>query len=165
MGFWWADNLPKPACKHGYILVQLLFLLKSFQIMEKNNNSKKGGRPLKLLKLKTKLRVCMADQDVRICTEKAKQANISLAEYIRRMVLNGAITNLFSEEEQQHKIQLIGMANNLNQLAKEAHTYGLVSVEQSASKALKDIRSILDRYKVHRWLPKRPQKENPFMVL
>lgn len=73
-----------------------------------------------------------------------------MAEYIRRMVLNGGITNLFSEEEQQHKIQLIGMANNLNQLAKEAHTYGLVSVEQSASKALKDIRSILDRYKVHR---------------
>jgi hypothetical protein len=40
------------------------------------------------------------------------------------------------------------MANNLNQLVKEAHTYGTTSVEKKANALLDEIRSMLDRYDV-----------------
>jgi hypothetical protein len=110
--------------------------------------SNAGGRPVKIDKLLKRVRIRLSDKDMTQCQKKAKQANLSLPEYIRAIVLKGKVTNIFSEEERQHKIQLIGMANNLNQLAKEAHTYGLVSVENDLKESLRDVREILDRYKL-----------------
>jgi hypothetical protein len=117
-------------------------------MMEEISKSKAGGRPVKIDKLSKRVRVRMSEKDMIQCRKKAQQANLSLPEYIRVIVVKGKVSNIFSDEEQQHKIQLIGMANNLNQLTKEAHTYGLVSVEHDLKESLRDVREILDRYKL-----------------
>lgn len=114
--------------------------------MEELENNKKGGRPIKSKKYNKILRIRMNNEELNICKGKANSLNMPLATYLRLMIKQGKVTNLFTEEEQQHKVQLIGMANNLNQLMKEAHTYGLVSVEKSVRDSLTDIRKILDRY-------------------
>ena len=115
--------------------------------MEKITKHNTGGRPPKMLKLSKRIRLRMSENDINLCMKKAQQVKLSLPEYIRTIVLKGKVTNLFSDEEQQAKLQLIGMANNLNQLTKEAHTYGLVSVENEVKESLRGVREILDRYK------------------
>lgn len=103
---------------------------------------------MKTDKLSQRVRLRLSEIEMAESSKNARLANLSLPEYIRMILLRGKVTNLFSEEEQLAKLQLIGMANNLNQLVKEAHTYGLVSVENEARKNLSDIRAILDKYKL-----------------
>jgi hypothetical protein len=63
------------------------------------------------------------------------------------MTLQGGIINLYSEEEQKAKRQLIGMANNLNQLLKSVNTYGLENLELQVRMQLNEIDKILEKYK------------------
>ena len=121
---------------------------KYFLIMEEVRKRNTGGRPVKTDKLSQRVRLRLSEIEMAESSKNARLANLSLPEYIRMILLRGKVTNLFSEEEQLAKLQLIGMANNLNQLVKEAHTYGLVSIENEAKKNLSDIRAILDKYKL-----------------
>lgn len=121
---------------------------KYFLIMEEVRKRNTGGRPVKTDKLSQRVRLRLSEIEMAESSKNARLANLSLPEYIRMILLRGKVTNLFSEEEQLAKLQLIGIANNLNQLVKEAHTYGLVSVENEARKNLSDIRAILDKYKL-----------------
>lgn len=115
--------------------------------MEKKIKLNRGGRPVKMDKLSVRFRIRMSEYEMTYSRKNALKANLSLAEYFRMMVIKGKVTNLFSEEEQLAKRQLIGIANNLNQLVKEAHTYSLVSIENEAKVMLKQMREILDQYK------------------
>jgi hypothetical protein len=135
------------ACKH---LLQRIFQTLNHFSMTKtmNNNPKqKGGAPLKSKKFNKIIRVRIHSDDLQMCIIKAKSVNLKTATYIRKMAIEGKVLNIFSEEEQAAKIQLIGLVNNLNQLTKEAHTYGLVSVETDLKESLREVRGILDRYK------------------
>lgn len=107
----------------------------------------KGGRP----KCKNALekiapsRFSMAEYE----TIKAKAVilKISVSTYIRSMTLQGNVRNIYSEEEQNAKRQLIGMANNLNQLLKSVNTYGLENLELQVKMQLNEIDTILEKYK------------------
>ena len=52
---------------------------------------------------------------------------MKMTTYIRQMAINGKITPRMNEEERQFVRQLVGMANNLNQLTKKAHQEGLLT--------------------------------------
>lgn len=110
------------------------------------NDKRKGGRPIKSKPLNQRLRIRMSESDINRCTENANRANLSLSEYVRGILVDGRVTNLFSEQEQKDKIQLIGMANNLNQLTQLAHTYSLPNLAKEAREVLNAIRNLLDRY-------------------
>jgi hypothetical protein len=107
----------------------------------------KGGRP----KMKNPLdkiapsRFSMAEFEV--IQAKSKLLKISVSNYIRTMTLQGSIKNISSEDEQIAKKQLIGMANNLNQLLKSVHTYGLENLELQVKMQLNEIDKILEKYK------------------
>jgi hypothetical protein len=113
----------------------------------KREKANKGGRP----KIKNALdkiapsRFSMAEFEV--IQAKSKLLKISVSTYIRSMTLQGSIKNLYSEEEQNAKKQLIGMANNLNQLLKSVHTYGLENLELQVKIQLNEIDKILEKYK------------------
>ena len=62
-----------------------------------------------------------------IVKQKASKAGIRITSYIRQMALNGKIISRLNEEERQFVRQLIGMANNLNQLTKKGHQEGLLT--------------------------------------
>ncbi len=116
--------------------------------MEELKDSRKGGRPPIPNKLDKTIRVRITSDDYHRCKTIAEEANMNVTEYFRKMMTEGKVTNLFSAEGKREKIQLAGMANNLNQLVKEAHTYGMTSIEKKANALLDEIRSMLDRYDV-----------------
>ena len=82
-----------------------------------------------------------------IIKAKSEILKISVSTYIRSMTLQGSVKNLHSEEEQKSKRQLIGMANNLNQLLKAVNTYGLENLELQVKMQLNEIDKILEKYK------------------
>ena len=55
---------------------------------------------------------------------RARKANRKLAEYIRESALNGEVVSGHNAETVAIAKSLIGMANNLNQLARMAHVAG-----------------------------------------
>ncbi len=78
--------------------------------------------------------------------QQSKRLKISRSAYIRSMTLRGKVENLFTEEEQNAKKQLIGIANNLNQLLKLSHIHGLEKMIKQVNAQLWNIDKILDKY-------------------
>ncbi len=116
--------------------------------MENQSTSfNKGGRPKMVNALDKVAPSRFSIKEYETIKAKSDLLKISVSEYIRKMTLQGNIKNLHSEEEQNAKRQLIGMANNLNQLLKSVHTYGLENVELQVKLQLDQIDVILKKYK------------------
>src|ERR1700749_5045943 len=78
---------------------------------------KKGGRPTKKLKRELRVTVRFSKLEHYILQQKSGKAGINISEFLRQA------------EEERHIIrQLIGMANNLNQMAKIANREGMGSI-------------------------------------
>jgi hypothetical protein len=107
----------------------------------------KGGRPKNKNALEKIIPSRFSMSEYQVIKEKSKLLKISVSTYIRLMTLQGSIKNLYSEEEQNAKRQLIGMANNLNQLLKSVNTYGLENLEIQVKMQLNKIDKILEKYK------------------
>jgi len=80
-----------------------------------------GGRPKKDVKRDSVTGVRFTKAEYFIVKQKARKAGFKITQYIRVMALNGKIIARFTEEEKQFIRQLIGMANNINQITKLAH--------------------------------------------
>ena len=93
-------------------------------------NRNKGGRPKKGAadKLKYRLTVKMATSDYYTLKGKARSAGISAGEFLRRCMRDGQVKERLTPEHTDYVRQLCGMANNLNQLAHEAHIAGYEDV-------------------------------------
>jgi predicted DNA binding CopG/RHH family protein len=95
-------------------------------ISEETQIKHKGGRPKKPVHRKvTSLRLSKAE--LFIIRSKAENAGMSMTTYIRQMAIHGKVIAKMDEEEKQFARQLVGMANNLNQLTKKAHQEGLLT--------------------------------------
>lgn len=87
---------------------------------------KKAGRPVKTVKKEVRACVRFTKTEYFIIREKASKAGLKASEYIRQITINGQVKTRLAEEERQFARQLIGMSNNLNQLAKACHQEGLL---------------------------------------
>lgn len=115
---------------------------------EVKKERKKGGRPkANREKLEMILPCRMTRTEHEKVLSDAQKVNLKPSELGRQYITKGFVTNLFSEEEQQEKKQLIGIRNNLNQLVKLAHSMGFRSQVLAIEKMLNEIDSILERYK------------------
>jgi hypothetical protein len=112
----------------------------------KNNTTNKGGRPKSKSSLEKIIPARFTQAEYEDICLKAQSLKVSKSFYIRAMVLQGSIKNLFSEEEQIAKRQLIGIANNLNQLLKHSNTYGLETMIIQVRFQLDVIDKILEKY-------------------
>ena len=92
--------------------------------MEEKN--KIAGRPAKAVKKEIRAAVRFTKAEYFIIRQKANKAGITASCYIREIAINGNVKSRFNEEERQFVRQLIGMANNFNQVAKKAHEEGLL---------------------------------------
>jgi hypothetical protein len=108
---------------------------------------KKAGRPPKTDKLSCSLRCRLTESENQRLVNDAQKVSISLSELGREYLTKGYVSNLFSEEEQIEKRQLIGIRNNLNQLAKLAHTEGFVRQLKAIDALIIEIDEILKRYR------------------
>lgn len=107
----------------------------------------KGGCPKKKNPLEKVAPARFTFSEYELIKSKSEILKISVSAYIRSMTLQGNVRNLFSDEEQKAKRQLIGMANNLNQLLKSVHTFGLENLELQVKMQLNEIDKILEKYK------------------
>ena len=91
-------------------------------------NRKKGGRPPtgRVRKLSKSVTVKFSKPSYEALKLRARKANRKLAEYIRESALNGEVVSGHNTETVAIAKNLIGMANNLNQLTKLSHQRGFL---------------------------------------
>ena len=87
-----------------------------------------GGRPKQVVKREIVTGVRFTKVEYYLVKNKAVKAGLGITIYIRQMALNGHVNAArMDEEKRQFVRQLIGMANNLNQLAKRCHQEGALT--------------------------------------
>ena len=84
---------------------------------------KKGGRPTKGAAEKKKYRITvkLTTEDYYTLKGKAKNAGISMSEFVRKVLDKGNVIERLTVEQADFIRKLCGMANNLNQLAHRAN--------------------------------------------
>jgi hypothetical protein len=124
--------------------------------MEKTEPIKRGkGRPSKAEQSKSeRLTSRFTAQEYATLETKAERVGLKITQLGRELILKGKVTNLFSAEEQTDKKQLIGLSNNLNQIAKNlnyfANNFNMKEVVNQVDKideSLDIIDGILRKYK------------------
>lgn len=81
----------------------------------------KGGRPKKKVKRDQRLTVNLSRSEAVLIKKYAAETGKSASEYLLEKGLQHELKNKLSDEERQLFQQVVGMANNLNQLTKLAH--------------------------------------------
>ena len=112
-------------------------------------NRKKGGRPPtgRIHKLSKSVTVKFSKPSYEALRLRARKANRKLAEYIRESALNGEVVSGHNAETVAIAKNLIGMANNLNQLTKLSHQRGLHETQVYVMDLLRKLKAILCEYR------------------
>ena len=108
---------------------------------------KKGGRPPigRVRKLSKSVTVKFSKPSYEALRLRARKANRKLAEYIRESALNGEVASGHNAETVAIAKNLIGMANNLNQLAHKANAAGFATVRLECRVLVARIEELLNR--------------------
>jgi len=85
---------------------------------------------------------------------RARKANRKLAEYIRESALNGEVISGYNAETIAIAKNLIGMANNLNQLTKLSHQRGFYETHVYVVDLLRRLKAILGEFRQASYKPK-----------
>ena len=111
--------------------------------------SKKGGRPPtgRVRKLSKSVTVKFSKPSYEALRLRARKANRKLAEYIRESALNGEVVSGHNAETVAIAKNLIGMANNLNQLTKLSHQRGFHETHVYVVDLLRRLKAILGEYR------------------
>ena len=104
-----------------------------------------GGRPKKQVKREIIKGVRFTKVEYYVIQQKALKAGIGITLYIREMALQGKLIARLNEEERQFVRQLVGIANNLNQLTKKGHQEGLLTAVLHFEKYRKIIDEVLQK--------------------
>ena len=117
--------------------------------MSNKDRSKPRGRPkassFRKLSKSVTVKFSKPDYD-RLCL-RSRQANRTLAEYIRDSTFNAQIVAKHSPEEAATMRNLVGMANNLNQLTKLSHQVGINRTKNILMELLEKLKAIMNEYK------------------
>jgi len=108
---------------------------------------KKAGRPVKNIKKEIKVCVRYSRHDHFIVREKAANAGLKLSAYLRKVSIETKVIPRLTEEERHFVKQLIGMANNLNQLTKACHQEGILSAMLDFERYRTGIDNLLQKLK------------------
>ena len=106
---------------------------------------KKAGRPAKTIKKEVRACVRFTRPEYFIVKEKAAKAGVSASVYIRQLAIYALITPRLTDEERQFVRQLIGMANNINQIAKCCHQEGALRAMMYFESFRAEVDSILKK--------------------
>jgi len=117
--------------------------------MNNPKDIKPRGRPqvgsLRKLSKSVTVKFSKIDYD-RLC-HRSKQANRSLAEFLRESAFNAQVVAKHSIEETTVMRNLVGMANNLNQLTKLSHQTGFHRTQNMVVELLLKLKEIMWQYK------------------
>jgi hypothetical protein len=107
----------------------------------------KGGRPKKVVRREIIKGIRFTKAEYYVIKQKASKAGTKVCFYIREMALQGKIISRLNDEERLFVRQLIGMANNLNQLTKKGHQEGLLTAVLLFEKYKNIIDELLEKLK------------------
>ena len=112
-------------------------------------DKKKGGRPPtgRIHKLSKSVTVKFSKPNYEALRLRARKAKRKLAEYIRESALNGEVVSGHNAETVAIAKNLIGMANNLNQLTKLSHQRGFHETHVYVMDLLRKLKAILCEYR------------------
>ena len=116
---------------------------------KKPSKTKPRGRPqVSTLKRLTKsVTVKFSKPDYEMLRRRSKNANRTLAEYIRESAFEARIVAKHSAEDAAVIRNLTGMANNLNQLTKLSHQTGFYRTKNAVVELLNKLKEVLSDYK------------------
>ena len=117
--------------------------------MDDKRKIKARGRPKagSLRKLTKPVTVKFSKPDYERLLRRSRQANRTLAEYIRDSAFEAQVVAKHSTEEAATMRNLVGMANNLNQLAKLSHQTGFYRTNEMITALLHKLKEIMQQYK------------------
>ncbi len=115
--------------------------------MKKRTSKSKGGRPTKVIKREAATGVRFTKAEYFIVKQKAKKAEMKITAYIRTMAVEGYVKARPHPADMQLEKQLVGMANNINQMTKLAHQKGLLSAMLFFEKVKEELHHILNRFR------------------
>ena len=116
----------------------------------RNQDKKKPkGRPTvaDARRLSKAITVKFSKIDYEILRTRSRKANRRLAEYIRESALQSEVVQPRTEADLKEYRTLVGMANNLNQLAKLSHQEGIYYTSLQLDRLLAEISNIVRTYK------------------
>jgi len=116
--------------------------------MEQTNSiERKGGRPKKVVKRNQPLTVKCNIIERKVIERKAKQAGLTVSEYLRTIGLAGKIDRrekLIPEEILEYKGTLNHIAANINQITKKANSN--VMLDDYDKRALFDLEKLIKQH-------------------
>jgi len=116
-------------------------------ISEETITTHSGGRPKKPVKRDIVKGIRFTKSEFFVVKQKAAKAGIGISSFIRQMAINGKVQSPLNEEERQFVRQLVGMANNLNQLTKKGHQEGFLTAVFMFENYKKFIDELLEKFK------------------
>ncbi len=118
-------------------------------ISEESNIKQRNGRPKKSVKKEIIKSIRFSKVEYYVIKQKAFRAGTKITFYIRQMAVEGRIISRLNDEERLFVRQLIGMANNLNQLTKKGHQEGLLTAIMMFEKYKNLIDELLEKLKAN----------------
>jgi len=119
-------------------------------IATRNQDKKKPkGRPTvaDARRLSKAVTVKFSKIDYETLRTRSRKTNRRLAEYIRESALQSEVVQPRTEADLKEYRTLVGMANNLNQLAKLSHQEGIYYTSLQLDRLLAEISDIVRTYK------------------
>ncbi|MFN3664525.1 MAG: plasmid mobilization protein [Sediminibacterium sp.] len=109
---------------------------------------KKGGRPVLGEYKKGKgLYVSFTEAEHELLSRKSDSVGKSKQAYLRELLVKGYVKNIDTAEQQEVKRGLIGLSNNVNQLAKLAHIHGMKTMQARVEGVLEALDELLKKYR------------------
>ena len=115
------------------------------ETVRKNIKNGKGGRPKKVIRRESGTGVRFTKSEYFIVKQKAIKAGLKITVYIRSMAVEGQVLARLNATEKQELKLLVGIANNINQMAKRAHQEGLLKALYFFEKTRNELDQILNR--------------------
>jgi hypothetical protein len=108
---------------------------------------KKAGRPAKIIKRETRKTIRFSQKEYFLIKENASKAGLKPSEYIRQTAIYTTIKARLTAEERTMIKVLIGMANNINQIAKACHRENVLQAMFYFQHTIKQLDEILKKFK------------------
>lgn len=107
-----------------------------------------GRKPLPLEDKKSvKMQIFFSPAEHLSLVLKSKEANLKLNDFVRKVLLEGKVTNIESQLIQDTKMNLIKIGNNLNQLARLANSQGMITDLPKVNSVIENLYKLLDSYR------------------
>ena len=107
----------------------------------------RGGRPALKIKRTTSINVRLTSLERILIEGKAKQAKLSPSDWFRKAAKKATVHPRITPDDMHVLHVLAGMANNLNQLTKLSHTYGLLRFQRDCQELIARINVVFNQFK------------------